>query len=134
MATRKIVFVCLHGSAKSVIAAEYLNRVAGTRGVDASASAYGEEPDTEIPTHVVENMADKGFDLRTRIPQGVSAAALAEADEIVTFGCDLSAMLPAGKAASSWAACPAVSDGFAPAWDFITGHVDQMVGEPRDTR
>lgn len=80
MAATHYAFVCLHGSAKSVIASEYLNRTARERGIDARAAAFGQEPDAEIPAHVVEAMARKGFDLRGRIPQAVNAEVLAAAD------------------------------------------------------
>ena len=127
MPQRQIVFVCLHGSAKSLIAAEYFTRKARERGIQAIGASYGEEPDAAVPPHVVENMAAKGFDLRGYVPQPLDREALAKADEIYTFGCDVSALLPAGKSARSWAACPAVSDGFAPAWEFITTSVDRLL-------
>jgi arsenate reductase len=127
MAAKKLVFVCLHGSAKSLIAAEYLTRKARERGIDAIGVSHGEEPDAAVPSHVVENMAAKGFDLRAYIPKPVTAEVLANAETIVTFGCDLSALLPPGKPVTCWAACPAVSDGFAPAWDFITASVDRLL-------
>jgi arsenate reductase len=124
---RNVVFVCLHGSAKSLIAAEYLTRRARELGLEATAVSRGVEPDDAVPSHVVENMAAKGFDLRGYGPKPVDAAVLAGADEVVHFGCDLSSLMPPGRAATSWAACPAVSDGFAPAWDFITKSVDRML-------
>jgi len=43
---KKIAFVCLHGSAKSLIAAEYMNRVAQARaGLALTATTSGPEPD-----------------------------------------------------------------------------------------
>lgn len=124
---RNIVFVCLHGSAKSLVAAEYLTRKARERGLDAVGSSRGTEPDAEVPAHVVEHMAAKGFDLRGYVPKSANAAALADADEVITFGPDVSALLPSDKTATSWAECPAVSDGFPPAWDFITRSVDRLL-------
>jgi len=52
-APTRVAFVCLHGSAKSVLASEYLNRVAGERGLDLRATASGREPDDAIPGNVV---------------------------------------------------------------------------------
>jgi arsenate reductase (thioredoxin) len=127
MPARNVVFVCLHGSAKSLIAAEYLTRKARERGIDAVGASLGEEPDAAVPPHVVEHMAAKGFDLRGYVPRQLTAQGLATADTVVTFGCDVSALLPPGKAATSWAACPAVSDGFPPAWEFITASVDRLL-------
>ena len=121
------MFVCLHGSAKSLIAAEYLTRKAHERGIDAVGASLGEEPDKAVPPHVVENMATKGFDLRGYVPRQLTAKGLATADTIVTFGCDVSGLVPPGKQVVSWASCPAVSDGFPPAWDFITASVDRLL-------
>jgi len=51
---RKVLFVCLHGSAKSLIAAEYFNRLAAARGLGVTATSAGTEPDAEIPPRVVQ--------------------------------------------------------------------------------
>jgi len=37
--TRTVLFVCLHGSAKSVIATEYFRRLARQRGLDLEVAA-----------------------------------------------------------------------------------------------
>jgi protein-tyrosine-phosphatase len=43
MDPQKVAFVCLHGSAKSLIAAEYLNRVAIERKLPLRATTSGPE-------------------------------------------------------------------------------------------
>jgi hypothetical protein len=48
MAHEKVVFVCLHGAAKSVIAAELFNRRSSEAGLPARAVALGLEPDPAI--------------------------------------------------------------------------------------
>jgi hypothetical protein len=53
---RTVVFVCLHGAAKSVIAGAYLNRLARERGLDIHATAAGIEPEPEIPLHVRDGL------------------------------------------------------------------------------
>ena len=131
MSATKVVFVCLHGSAKSLVAARYFTRRAREAGLDASGVSHGLEPDAAVPGHVVEHMAAKGFDLRGYTPQPLDASALAQADEVVTFGCDVAAFLPPGKGTTSWADCPAVSDGFEPAWAFITRSVDGLLERMR---
>lgn len=42
-----IAFVCLHGSAKSLIAAEFCKRLAAERGTTLQATTSGPEPDVE---------------------------------------------------------------------------------------
>lgn len=124
---RHVAFVCLHGSAKSLIAAEYLNRRAAQRGLALTASCAGQEPDPEVPRHVVEGLKSKGIDVSGRVPSAATAAHLAKADRVITFGCDLAAVLPAGRHAEQWADCPAVSDGFEPAWQYITRRVESWL-------
>ena len=58
-----ILFVCLHGSAKSVIASQYFRRVASERGIAADTAAAGTEPDPEIPPGVVRGLGADGFDV-----------------------------------------------------------------------
>jgi len=53
-AERTVVFVCLHGAAKSVIAAAYLRRLAGEMGLDAGATSAGIDPEPEVPPTVAE--------------------------------------------------------------------------------
>jgi arsenate reductase len=123
---KNIAFVCLHGSAKSLIAAEYLNRLARERGLAIAATTSGPEPDAEVPSNVIEGLLRHGIDARGRVPERVTATALARADHIVSFGCDLDA-LTAGRPIERWDDCPAVSDDFEIAWSFITGRTARLV-------
>jgi protein-tyrosine-phosphatase len=129
----RVAFVCLHGSAKSVLASEYLNRIAGERGLDFRATASGREPDDAIPANVVEGLARKGFDVRGRKPLAATAQRFEEADVVVSFGCDLDGLVPTARTIELWSACPAVSDDFDAAWRFITSRVDRLldVARPR---
>jgi len=123
----RVAFVCLHGSAKSVLAAEYLNRLAGERGLAVRATASGREPDDAIPPNVVEGLARKGFDVRGRKPLPATAQRFEESDVVVSFGCDLDGRVPGERTIELWSACPAVSDDFDAAWRFITGRVDRLL-------
>ena len=123
----RIAFVCLHGSAKSVLAAEYLNRVARERGLDVSATASGRDADEEIPGNVVEGMRERGYDVSGRKPVAATAQRFADADVVVSFGCDLDGLVPRTRTIELWSACPAVSDDFEAAWQFIRGRVDRLL-------
>lgn len=122
-----IAFVCLHGSAKSLIAAEFCKRLAAERGTTLQATTSGPEPDAAIPDNVIEGLLGDGIDVRGQLPQRVSAAALAGVSHIVSFGCDLSAIAPAGVAVERWDDCPAVSDDYPIARDFIAGRVARLL-------
>src|SRR5262250_858896 len=47
-ATPRVLFVCLHGAAKSVVAAAHFRRLAAARGLSMDAVAAGTEPDPEL--------------------------------------------------------------------------------------
>ena len=63
---RRVLFVCLHGSAKSLIALEHFRRLAAERGIAVEAAAAGTAPDAEIPPHVVQGPLGDGIDVRAR--------------------------------------------------------------------
>ena len=124
---RTVAFVCQHASAKSLIAAQYLNGLAGKRGIAFRATTSGPEPDAEVPPNVVEGLLRHGIDVRTVRPALVSPDILARSDYVVSFGCDLTGLLAASQALEHWDDCPAVSDDFDIAWSFITARVDQLL-------
>ncbi|MBI1774479.1 MAG: hypothetical protein HYR63_03940 [Proteobacteria bacterium] len=126
-APHAIAFVCLHGAAKSLIAAEYCNRLALQGGIPLAATTSGPEPDAEIPQQVIDGLLGEGIDVRGKRPQRLSKDALARATHIVSFGCDLTALAPPGVAIERWDDCPAVSDDYAVARRFIVGRVEALL-------
>lgn len=122
-----VPFVCLHGSAKSVIAAEHFRRLAAQRGVDVLTASAGTEPDAEIPAGVVKGLLEDGVDVRGRRPRPVTRAALARATHVVTFGCDLGDLVPSGLTVERWDDVPPVSQDFTSARDAITERVSCLL-------
>jgi protein-tyrosine-phosphatase len=124
---KKVAFVCLHGSAKSLIAAEYLNRLAREKSLPLRATTAGPEPDPEVPANVVEGMKARGIDVQSYRPTLIAADQLTDADLIVSFACDAGRKLAPGKPEERWDDCPAVSEDFDVAWPFITKRVAALV-------
>jgi arsenate reductase len=127
MKTQKVAFVCLHGSAKSLIAAEYFNRLAREKSLPLRATTAGPEPDAEVPANVVEGMKARGIDVHAYRPTLIAADQLTDADLIVSFACDAGRRLAPGKMEERWDDCPAVSEDFDVAWAFITKRVAALV-------
>lgn len=125
--THRIAFVCLHGSAKSLVAAEYCRRVAAERGLVVEATSSGPEPDPEIPPEVVAGLLADGIDVRGTRPARVTSQRLANASRIVSFGCSLEELAPPGIAVEHWDDCPAVSDDYETARDFIVARVAALM-------
>ena len=121
-----VVFVCLHGSAKSLIAAQHLNRLAAQRGLALGAESMGVEPDAEVPTPVIAGLARDGFDVRHYVPQPLEPRRLELAACVVTFGCDVPQATGMARL-ERWDDLPLVSDGFDRARDAIVARVERLV-------
>ncbi len=124
----KVLFVCLHGSAKSVIAAEHFRRLARATGHEVDTLSAGIEPDTEIPPHVVRGLAEDGLDVKGRTPRLLTEADIANADVVVSLGCGVQTG-STSEALTSWDDIPAVSDGYAAARDAITERLRTLLAD-----
>jgi protein-tyrosine-phosphatase len=129
MTTPNVLFVCLHGSAKSLIAAEHFRRLAAERGVKMDAISAGTEPDSEVPPRVVQGLLADGIDVRGRRPHQVTRTDVTTASRVVTFACDLGDMAPGGLAFERWDDVPAVSEDFTKARNVIVARVSRLLDE-----
>src|SRR5438105_10167644 len=82
----KVVFVCEHGVAKSVIAAAHLRRLAAEKGVNLEVISRGSAPEPEIPASVVSGLKRDGIDFTPVKPAQVTRADLAGAAAVISFG------------------------------------------------
>jgi arsenate reductase (thioredoxin) len=124
-----VVFVCLHGSAKSVIASEHFRRLSNERGLDVRVVCAGTEPDAEIPPKVVQGLLADGFDVRGQRPRAIARADLERASHVVAFACDLGDVAPAGLRVERWDEVPAVSEDYGRARDAIATRVRALVDQ-----
>jgi len=121
-----VLFVCLHGAAKSVLAAADFNRLARERGVAARATFAGTEPDPAIAPRVVAELLKDGVDLRGQQPRRVTREDVEGAARIVTFGCELGDVVPPGVTVEHWDV-PAVSEDFAAARAAIAARLPSLL-------
>jgi hypothetical protein len=122
----RVLFVCLHGAAKSVLAAAHLERMAAARGVRARAAFAGVEPDPEIAPRVVQALRAEGLEVPARRPRAVMPADVASASRVVAFGCDV-AVPAGGPPLERWDDVPAVSDGYERARAAIDAHLARLL-------
>lgn len=122
----RVVFVCLHGAAKSVVAAAHFRRLAAARGLRIGAVAAGAEPDAQLAPGAVKGLAAEGLTAAPAHPRPVTLYDLSSATRLVSFGCDVA--LEGSRRAEQWEV-PAVGDGYGPARDQIVAKVERLVSE-----
>ena len=127
----RVLFVCLHGAAKSVIGAAHFRRLAQTRGLSVGDVAAGTEPDPQLAPGAVKGLAGDGLQPTPARPRPVTLYDLQSATRVVSFGCDVTPR--PGQRVDEWDV-PAVSDGYEAARDRIVAHVERLVAELADRR
>ena len=90
-APTRVLFLCPHGAAKSVLASTYSKRRAAERGLRVRVDAAGTEPDAQISPKVAELLRSKGYEPPTSAPRKVTADDVTGADLVISLGCDLKA-------------------------------------------
>lgn len=124
-ATRpRVLFVCLHGAAKSVIGAAYFRKLAAARGLQLDAVAAGTEPDPALAPGAVKGLTNDGLTPAPARPRPVTLYDVNTAARVVSFGCDITPK--AGVPVDQWDV-PAVSDGYEVARDRIVEKVERLV-------
>jgi protein-tyrosine-phosphatase len=122
--TPRVLFVCLHGAAKSVVAAAHFRKLAAQRGLAVEAAAAGTEPDAELGPLAVKGLAADGLEAAPKRPRPVTLYDLRSATRVVTFGCTVT---PAsGQPVESWEV-PNISDGYDAARTQIVDKVERLV-------
>jgi arsenate reductase (thioredoxin) len=82
---KKIIFVCEHGAAKSVIATAYFNKMAKERNLGYFAECRGTDPDSTVSKGAKDGLVgDDLFDPSTK-PQKLSSSDTVNAERIILF-------------------------------------------------
>ena len=121
-----VVFVCLHGSVKSQMAAAHFNRIASERGLPFTAISRGIEVDTSIPTRIRDGLNLDGLAPSDDIPIGLTADEAGRATKVVAFD-----TVPEERRGTSevtyWSDVPPATKDYAAARDVIVRHIDTLV-------
>jgi protein-tyrosine-phosphatase len=123
---KTIVFVCLHGSVKSQMAAAHFNRIAKERGLPYTAISRGIEVDPSIPPRIRAELNQEGLAPLDDVPQPLTAAEAAGAVKVVAF--DTVPEKSRGAAeVNYWSDVPATSKNYPALRDAIVHHIDDLV-------
>jgi protein-tyrosine-phosphatase len=124
----RVLFMCPHGAAKSVLASAYFSHMAKARGLNVVVDFGGTEPDAAVAPKVVERLREQGY-TPPAAPRRVTSADLAAADLVISIGCDLTGLTPREGTLRNWNEVPAPSADFAAADEAILKRVTALVEE-----
>lgn len=135
---KTIVFVCLHGSVKSQMAAAHFNKIAGERGLPYVAVSRGIEVDSSIPTRIRDGLNLDGLTPLDDAPKPLTPDEAGAAVKVVAFD-----TVPDDRRGSAevnyWSDVPPATRDYAAARDAIVHHIDNLVptlaenAHPRET-
>ncbi|HET9225750.1 MAG TPA: hypothetical protein VFR31_03725 [Thermoanaerobaculia bacterium] len=122
-----VLFVCEHGSAKSVVAAAHFNQLAAARGLPFRAISRGTEPDPEMAPAAVEGLRGDGLKPEDPTPSKLEQADLDAAVRVVTF-CALPSGLQAKSPVDQWEV-PPVSTEYAASREAMLARIERLLIE-----
>jgi len=94
-----VLFVCVHNSGRSQMAAGFMSQLGGDRVVVRSA---GSAPRESISTEVIEAMAEVGIDIRQEFPKPLTDEVVRASDAVITMGCGDACPIYPGKRYEEW--------------------------------
>jgi protein-tyrosine-phosphatase len=125
-ATPRVVFVCEHGAAKSLIATAYFNKLAAEQGLPDRAIFRGVAPQDDLSTRAVAGLKADGLPIPSGKPTALGSEDVAGATHVFAIGCTLPSAAQTSGKARSWDDVPD-DQGYGPMRDAIVRHVQELV-------
>lgn len=88
---KRVLFVCVHNSGRSQMAAAFLEKLAGGR---VEVDSAGTQPSDAVNPVVVEVMREKGIDVSDNNPKLLTQDMVDESDKVITMGCSIEKACP----------------------------------------
>ncbi|MFL6603633.1 MAG: hypothetical protein ACJ8R9_20220 [Steroidobacteraceae bacterium] len=126
-AGQKVVFVCEHGSVKSLIAASYFNRSAQAHGLLYHAIARGTAPEPRVPLSVQKGLHAIEVDVSSYVPQLFQASDVEGASLVVSFDQDIDGLVGGKVRHLKWDRLPAVLTNYPRGRDAIVAQIDSLI-------
>jgi arsenate reductase (thioredoxin) len=123
-----VVFVCQHGNVKSLIAAEWFNRLAAERGVSMRAVSRGLTPENPVPPPIAEALRRDGLDVAGFQARALAPADLAPARRVVLIGVEAPSWLDRRPGlVEAWDGIPAASESYAASRDALRARIAALL-------
>ncbi len=94
-----VLFVCVHNSGRSQMAAGFMAKFGGERVVVRSA---GSAPKESISAEVIAAMAEVGIDITQEFPKPLTDEVVRASDAVITMGCGDACPIYPGKRYEDW--------------------------------
>ena len=128
--SEKILFMCPHNAAKSIIAIGYFRQLAKRHELNVRADSAGTEPDEAIWASVSALLCQDGVDVSREVPRLVTAEDLADASRVVSLGCDVDTLRVTQAKVEHWDV-PLPSQDLKASRDAILTRVERLISELR---
>jgi arsenate reductase len=126
--SQTVVFVCEHGTVKSVVALAYFRLLAQQRHLPIRAISRGTAPDSAVPGLVRDGLRRDGLALGPFTPSRFTLNDLASAIAVISFDQPGVAGMVGGRVPTArWDGLPAVSENYPIARDSIMRRVARLV-------
>jgi arsenate reductase (thioredoxin) len=124
---KHVVFVCEHGTVKSLVAIEYFNKLARERGLNVQAISRGTKPDSLVPLSVARGLTSDGFDVSAFHSRQFTSADLAGGMLVVALDADVSPVVNQALPVVRWDGLPSVTADYSEARTAIVRYVSRLV-------
>jgi protein-tyrosine-phosphatase len=128
-----VVFVCEHGSAKSVVAAAHFNKLARERNLNLRAVSRGTNPDAEIAPRALDGLKSDGLAVGAEKPEQLSKADVDRAIRVIAF-CELPEAFHNGDSVEQWEDVPPVSEDYDKARDRMVERIRRLLDELKSAK
>jgi protein-tyrosine-phosphatase len=123
-----VVFVCAHGNVKSLIAAEWFNRLAMERGIAARSVARGLTPENPVPLPIVDRLRRDGIDVTGYEARALEPADLEKATRLVLIGVEAPVWAKRdGLRVESWEGIPPASERYEASRDAMRTRIEGLL-------
>jgi arsenate reductase (thioredoxin) len=124
---RTVLFVCEHGTVKSLLAKVLFEQYAQEVGLQMNAVSRGTRADTVVPPWMLRGLTLDHIALGSWRPQPLGAADLADASYVVSFDVPTAETAAARVPRVQWDGLPSVTQDYAKGRDSIKARVHQLV-------
>jgi protein-tyrosine-phosphatase len=124
----RVMFVCEHGAAKSLVAAAYFNKLAAERGLPNRAIFRGANPQEALSTTAVAGLRADGVVIPDGKPTPIADKDVASVTHIFAIGCALPKVAASSGKAADWSDVPD-DKGYGPMRDAIVSHVKAVIDD-----